>query len=256
MIIFVYDKTFEGLLTVVFESYSRKMLPDKILCREELQDMLWSDYIEIHTDDVKAERVWSGLFKKLSADACYALHKVYLSEMQDIEMLIYLFIKKTFDTPHSIENDFGDKYVLEVSKIHKKVVREAQRILMFLRFQKTLDNIYFASFDPQYNVLPLAVNHFKERFADQQWVIFDTRRKFGFYYDLKKVFEVKLENAKIDFKTGKIDESALAEDEKLFQVLWKNYFDSMAIAERKNPRLHKQMLPKRFWKYLPEKNVM
>ena len=31
MIIFVYDKTFEGLLTAVFDAYSRRTFPDLLL---------------------------------------------------------------------------------------------------------------------------------------------------------------------------------------------------------------------------------
>jgi len=50
--------------------------------------------------------------------------------------------------------------------------------------------------------------------------------------------------------------SLLAEDEKLFQRLWKQYYKSISIQERKNPKVHRQLLPKRFWKYLPEKGVL
>ena len=33
MIIFVYDKTFEGLLTAVFDAYSRRTFPDLLVTR-------------------------------------------------------------------------------------------------------------------------------------------------------------------------------------------------------------------------------
>jgi len=42
-------------------------------------------------------------------------------------------------------------------------------------------------------------------------------------------------------------------DEKLFQSMWKEYFKSIAIKERLNLRLHRQHMPARFWKYMPEK---
>ena len=44
-----------------------------------------------------------------------------------------------------------------------------------------------------------------------------------------------------------------AEDEQLFQQLWRTYFKTIAIKERINPKLHRQNLPVRFWKYLTEK---
>ncbi|MEN6596618.1 MAG: DUF4130 domain-containing protein [Proteiniphilum sp.] len=45
----------------------------------------------------------------------------------------------------------------------------------------------------------------------------------------------------------------MAADEEMFQELWKGYFKAMTIKERINPRLQRQHMPKRFWKYLTEK---
>ena len=47
----------------------------------------------------------------------------------------------------------------------------------------------------------------------------------------------------------------MAEDGKLFQRLWKGYFDAMTIRERINPRLQRQMMPKRYWRFLTEKTI-
>jgi probable DNA metabolism protein len=45
----------------------------------------------------------------------------------------------------------------------------------------------------------------------------------------------------------------MEEKEVEYQVLWKSYFDSVNIKERKNPKLHLQHVPRRYWKYLSEK---
>ncbi|MDR1181486.1 MAG: DUF4130 domain-containing protein, partial [Bacteroidales bacterium] len=45
----------------------------------------------------------------------------------------------------------------------------------------------------------------------------------------------------------------LAEEECYFQATWKQYLQSISIKERKNPNLQRQHMPKRFWKYLTEK---
>ena len=78
------------------------------------------------------------------------------------------------------------------------------------------------------------------------------KRKYGYYYDLNTVVEITLDNDE-HLLGGKLDEKLMAEDEKLFQELWKGYFKSMTIKERINPKLHRQHMPKRFWKYLTEK---
>ncbi|MEN6391847.1 MAG: DUF4130 domain-containing protein, partial [Syntrophomonas sp.] len=46
----------------------------------------------------------------------------------------------------------------------------------------------------------------------------------------------------------------LEEDEQYYQRLWKQYYESIAIISRKNPRLQKQFMPERYWKHLVEKN--
>ena len=253
MNIFVYDKTFEGFLTVVFDSYERKIVPDKIVGREHPETFLFAEKFEIATDEVKAGRVWTGLHKHISDEACKVLSVVYLSELPDVEKLLYRYIQMALASKVSIENNFGDPTVVEVAQLFRKVVKKTERVRQFVRFQKTADNIYFASFDPQYNVIALTISHFEDRFADQPWIIYDTRRKFGYYYDLKTVTEIRFGESLIDPRTGKLDESALAADEQLFQSLWKSYFQHIAIKERTNLTLHKKLLPKRFWKYLPEK---
>ena len=57
----------------------------------------------------------------------------------------------------------------------------------FVRFEKVGD-LYFAKIVPEYDVLALVVPHFKNRFSDQQWVLYDPQRAYGFAYNLKEVF--------------------------------------------------------------------
>lgn len=102
--------------------------------------------------------------------------------------------------------------------------------------------------------LPLAVEHFKDRFADQPWLIYDVKRQYGYYYDLKEMKEVIFENPQqAHLVTGMLNESLMANDEKLFRQLWKTYFKAICIKERWNPRKHRQDMPVRYWKYLTEK---
>jgi probable DNA metabolism protein len=99
-------------------------------------------------------------------------------------------------------------------------------LIEWVRFQKAADDIFFAPVSPNHNSLPFKLEHFTDRFADQKWVIYDTKRNYGYYYDLKTVTEMTLDS-KDFFPEGKLAEKLMAEDEKLFQELWKGYFKSM-----------------------------
>ena len=45
----------------------------------------------------------------------------------------------------------------------------------------------------------------------------------------------------------------MSEDEKKVQALWQAFFKTIAIPDRKNPRLQKSNMPMKYWKYLVEK---
>ena len=250
---FIYDKTFEGLLTAVFDAYFRKTFPEALLAEGEPLPLFCDEAFTIYTDNGKAERVWKGLQNKLSRTAVSCLTTCWLSELPEVDMLLFRYIRKAFDAPASIELNFGDADVLEVTKIFKKVTNERERVLQFLRFQKATDGTFFAAIEPMYNVLSLVVSHFQDRFADQKWLIYDLKREYGYYYDLSTVTEVRFEDKESHLLSGILSDDLMVQDEKLFQQLWKEYFKSIAIKERLNPKLHKQHLPVRFWKYLTEK---
>ena len=253
MTVFVYDKTFEGLLTAVFDAYSRRSFPDLLLAEGEPFPLFYDEAVTICTDDAKVDRVWKGLQKRLSAMALSVITVTWLSELPETDMLLFRYIRKAIDAPRTVELNFGDPDVLEVSKVWKKVTNERLRVIQFLRFQKAADGTYFAAIAPIYNVLPLVLPYAQDRFADQQWLIYDLKREYGYYYDLNDTIEVRFEEKDSHLLTGLLSEDIMDKDEKLFQSMWKEYFKSIAIKERLNPRLHRQHMPARFWKYMPEK---
>ena len=254
MTIFFYDKTYAGLLSAVYDAYEMKLFPEKLLWEGDIPPVFTDVTHTVVSNEQHATRVWQGLQKKLQKNVCNMLIHVWLSEVKDSDVLLFRYICKTFATTQKFAYNFGDSDVLEVQKIARKVAHEALYLKQFVRFQKAADNIFFAPVRPQFNALPLAIDHFTDRFADQQWVIYDLRRQYGYYYDLHTTQEITFaDNDRL--LSEKLDESLMAEDEKLFQDLWKGYFKAMTIKERINPRLHKKNMPVRFWQYLTEKQV-
>lgn len=255
MNIFIYDNTFEGLLTSVFEAYSRHTFPDTLLVEGEPLPLFYDESFTVITNEEKAGRVWKGLHKKLSSSALGCLAQCWLAEEAETAPLLFRYICKAIDAPRSIETNFADPDVLEFSRMWKRVDWERIRMLQFVRFQKAVDGTYFAAVEPEKNALPLVTEHFKDRFADQRWLIYDVKRAYGYFYDLKEVRRVTFEEDSREghLLTGMLDESLMDKDEKLFQQLWKTYFKAICIKERLNPKKHKQDMPVRYWKYLTEK---
>ena len=148
--------------------------------------------------------------------------------------------------------DYSDSTVLYIAQLAKKVGREKHRMEAFVRFQLTKDGIYFANIEPDFDVLPLISKHFRDRYADQKWLIYDVKRSYGIYYDLDHMEMVSL-NLKDIHHNRTVKSAAFADEEYEYQTLWNDYFKSTNIASRINPKLHVQHVPKRYWKYLSEK---
>ena len=108
MIIFVYDKTFEGLLTAVFDAYSRRTFPDLLVTEGEPFPLFYDEAIRIYTDDRKAERVWKGLEKKISKSSLSGLTVTWLSELPEVDLLLFRYIRKAIDASATIEFNLGD----------------------------------------------------------------------------------------------------------------------------------------------------
>ena len=252
MFFYNYDGTFEGLLTTIFDIYERKTKPDKIVRHAAEQPGLFSQTIRIISNEVKADRVWKGLAIKVSESARSGLYKAFLSEQPGVEMLIYQYVQLAFASPVNIEDNFAADCVHQLAQINKKVFREQHRMEAFIRFQKTADDLFYATINPDFNVLPLILNHFEKRYADQRWLIYDTQRNYGVYFDLIKTQPVVLDHIIAD-RSGYLPASILEEHEHLYQQLWQTYYQHVNIPERKNRKLHLRHIPLRYWKYLTEK---
>lgn len=251
MFAYSYDGSFCGFLSVVFDCYQSKRDPLSISTYQEFSCPLFAEEVRIEADETHAQRVWNGL-KSKSEQSAERVYRIFLSEDKSVPLLLYQYIKLVFSSNQQIDSNFANPTILSIDKWFRSITREAQRALMFIRFQKLADGTWFAAYEPQYNILPLVTEHFQNRFADQKWIIYDTARKFGYYYDLQTVNEVTFA-LETGLQASQLPSSMLDADELLYQALWQDYYQATNIAERRNTKVHVQFLPKRFWKNLTEK---
>ena len=251
MTLLSYDSTFEGFLTAIFEIYEFKYVNPKIIKKQDLQQNLFAEATEIFSNEEKSDRVIKKLEKQLGRDGIRCLLYAFLSEMETIEQDLYQVIDYAVENPAlNIMKDFGHDAVLKIIKLTKSVGREKHRMEAFIRFELLKDGVFFAKIDPDFDVLTLIIPHFKNRYQDQKWMIYDLRRKYGVYYDLKTTTIITLD---LDIKLLNESNNLYAASEIKYQKLWSEYFDHTNIKERKNTKLHVQHVPKRYWKYLTEK---
>lgn len=253
MHIYVFDGSLEGLLTAVFEYYERKPSQMKLVAQQHFQPVLLDEVMEVISDNAKATRVWNGLEKKIGKSWLLRFYKAFLSEDAATFQELFHFACYIFDNQKGAEQNFGHPAVIALTQMERSVSRERHRMKAFIRFQETTDGVFYASVEPDFNVLPLISQFFKNRYADQRWIIYDLKRKYGLYYDLEKVEEIVLEQQPEIKAKAYLSSDLLRDKEQLYGLLWNDYFKSTNIPARKNMKLHIRHVPKRYWKYLTEK---
>ena len=251
MQIFFYDKSFDGLLSAVFDAYARKSFPARLLAEGEAAPLLAEDAHRVETGAEKALRVYTGLRAKLSPRALDMLQLAWLSEEPGSDELIFRYIRKVFDTQGFQETDLADPDIFALRQTANRVAGEAHLLRGMARFQKTAQGVYFAAIGPKHNCLTLLLPHFMDRFHGLQWLLYDVTRGYGAFYDGRECREAFLPEEA--HRGGRLWDALLAEDEKPIQSLWKGYFNALCIKERLNPKLQRRCMPRRFWPYLTEK---
>lgn len=249
---YVFDGSFDGLLTLIFDWYVRKPNQIKVWREQDYMPSIFEEKYDVITDEVKANRVRNKLKEKLSKTGWRQFYCTFLSEQVEAFQHLFAFAKYVIDSSFEVETDYGNADVLYIAQMHKKVNREKHHFEAFIRFEQLPDGTYYSTIEPKYHVMPLLLHHFKNRYADQNWIIYDLIRKTGLYYNKteEKVIPIHLEIAP---KQNHSIVKTFEPTEEQYQNLWKGYFKSANIPARKNSKLHVQMLPKRFWKYLTEK---
>lgn len=251
MLVFRYDKSFEGLLSALFDAYALNAFPARLIGQGEPEPLFTERVHEVTTDPGHAARVWRGLCKRLSSRMRSMLVYAWHGEQPAGDELLLRCLRRVFDEDGGVLADQADPDMKALHRLALQVSHERERMKQFVRLQKAADGTYFAAVTPEHNALPLALGYFTDRFADQRWMIYDRRRSYGYYYDGHEAREVTVEQdgGRI---ADKLDDRLMAGDEREFQQLWKSYFRALAIPERINARQQLRMMPRRYWKHLTE----
>lgn len=254
----VYDGTFGGFLTAVFIAYKEHPGSSRIeiIPVSRFQPDIFSTEEEIKHSPERAGRVWRGLVDRLGKRGAYELYASFLAETVSRERVIFSYIQEVFAAENSGGN-FPSWYFHESSRMirvwGRRVVREKERLEREVRFQRSGTGEYYGLIEPTYDILPLMIPWFRERYADQDWVIYDVKRAYGAHFDRRRIREVTLDGVEGDPRHFFGDDPA--ERDPLFQEIWKEYHYAADIPRRASTRLHVQPAPTRYWRYVVEKEA-
>ncbi len=242
-VMFVIDGTFEGLLCALFFGFSQKMVPADIVDETYQLDLFHQSY-QIETDEVKAKRVARGIVEKGGYDSYRQIYLAYLCVHEKRYLALYQFAAMLLTqgrvAKYAISTEAGAR-VLQLSKFASN---EAHMMKEIIRFSVLGNGVMFAKFAPKSDCMELVLDHFSRRFSAQGLLLCDTvHKKAGIFQPPREKIIVPIE---------KIPNPEPGEEEKRYRKLWKQFFESVAIKERLNPKCQNTHLPKRYRLYMTE----
>ena len=199
----------------------------------------------IETDFKKSKRVLLGIEKNISYETLFNTYYSFLSNEAEKEIYLLKYLHSGFNFGSQINNKLFLPYVYKVINMKKRTFGEYHRLKGLLRFQEIHDNLYYSSIHPDNNIIEILGHHFIKRLPSQNFIIHDKKRNLCLLYNTK--------NYQI-ISSNEIEIPTISLEEQKYQELWKLFFKTISISQRKNTKCQMQHMPKKYWKDLVEKS--
>ncbi len=242
MICYQFDGTKDGLLCCLFRSFTKKEEPIAVFSNC-FQPSLDTTVILIETDEKIAERVRLGIKKSCGISLLSTIFYCFRSCDELKETVMFNALKKCLKARKNITDNFADPDALLLYDISKKISLETHRLKGILRFEEVGNGSWYAHVEPDNDVIDLIAPFFKDRFSGEKFIIHDVKRNLAVFCDGSNIFKTQLSNSVTVY---------LSSQELLFKELWKTYFTSVNIAQRKNKKLQDNYLPRLYRKHMSE----
>ena len=239
--ILLYDGTFEGFLSLVYEVYYKKLKPTKIY-KTLPNEILFEEILEINSSKESGIKVLNAIKTKFPKEILEKILNIFMCDSKEFEMALLEYIVIGFKDSKQLYN-INNSCVFYLNNLEKELFRVTHKLTGFIRFEELEDKTLYAKIESKFNVVYFLGRHFLKRFNNQNFIIHDINRKLAF---------VKIQNAYSIKEVTFFDEPNYSPNEEKFQKLWKSFFSGVTINERTNLKLQTQMVPLLYRTYMSE----
>ncbi len=131
--LYLYDGSFAGFLTCVFESYARAEEPACFSLFDDPRTALWPERA-VETDREKAERVYRSLSRRISPEVQRWVRHGFLTCAPEKERRLYDFIRLAYRAGPAVIRDLTDPRVAPLHTALLHLWKEAHLFQGFVRF--------------------------------------------------------------------------------------------------------------------------
>lgn len=137
-----------------------------------------------------------------------------------------------------------DPDVHRARDLEKSVRRDSHKMKAFVRFREITgeQDAFVAWFEPEHYILDRVAPFFARRFTGMRWAILTPYRS------------ARWDGHALAFGEGGHRHDAPADDAQ--EALWRTYYANIFNPARLNPRMMRQEMPQKYWKLLPESQLL
>ena len=239
--ILVYDGTFQGFLSLVYEVYYKKLKPIKIY-KTLPNEMIFEEILELKTSKDNAIKVLTAIKTKFPKELIQRILNIFMCDSKEFEMALLEYIIIVFKDFKQLYN-INNSCVFYLNSLEKELFRLVHKMYAFIRFEELEDGTLYGKIESKFNVVYFLGKHFLKRFNNQNFIIHDLDRKLAF---------VKIDEEFSIQEVAYFDEPIFSSNEEKFQKLWKSFFKGVTIKERINLKLQQNLVPLVYRTYMSE----
>jgi probable DNA metabolism protein len=237
----LYDGTFEGFLTIIYEVYYKK-LKVKTILKSAPQTLFLDEIIKIITDEKKALKVLEALKSNFPKKNFELILNIFMCDTKKFELELLRYVILGFKDTKELSN-INQKEVFYLQNLEKELFRHIHKMYGFVRFKELEDNTLYAKIDGKFNITYFLGKHFMKRLNNQNFIIHDTTRDLAF---------IKNENFQGIEKVSAYKEPKLSDNENKFSKLWFTFFKNTTIKTRENKKSQRNFIPLIYRTYMDE----
>lgn len=243
----VCDDTFDGIMTAIYDGWVLMNRGNKVNIHpgKNYTPTFFSEFVPIKTNLDKAVKVATSIRIKISVEAYTMVYRACMHFDEDRADTVFEFLKLGYRIGARVTKMLGNPYVMRLLELSRKVANEAHLFKEFIRFDELKGGVLLGKIEPKCDVTPFLAQHFESRFPEEDWIIYDIRRKKAAVHK-HSMDSVLVEGQDIVALTEDLQKN----DE--YQELWKVFFDTIGIEARYNPRCQQTHMPQWYRKHMTE----
>ena len=249
MIVYRCQDSLEGIFTAIYQAYEEKRDHSETVLSLSEEPILFAEDVWVVPDREKTQKVMNTLKRRFGEKDSYSLCLALATEDEEKAQAVYRTVEEGIRCnckPGRLFDDLTNDNIHKAFALARSANREVGRELEFVRFQELENGVLYSRIGPKCNILTFIMPHFADRLPIENFVIYDDiRNLFGIHPAGKQWYLLRGEEAVEP-------ELRFSEKEESYQELFRHFCRTIAIRERKNLKLQRNMLPLRFQEYMTE----